>query len=200
MLAKFEFAAAAQIFGDGHRHVIGRKHDDSLDRHLDRDRLALLEEQFGRLLLGRVERDFERRVHGDLALLERIKQHVQGHHLGERCRVPQRTLVAGIQGRAGAPIDDKRGILFRIGRTARGACSAKFGTILVQESFGVMSLGVTSCRDGLGGRRHSQGGETKRHTPNNSLTHGRASRGARPKKHLRSPYSVLLKSTHLDLH
>ena len=72
-------------------------------------RLAGLESEFRRRLLGGVLGDLERRIEPDLAGFEPLEQQIKRHDLGQRRRMARRVGVRRVQHLAGVAVDDDRG-------------------------------------------------------------------------------------------
>ena len=100
---------AAEIFGDGNGGVVGRFGDDALDGVFDRDGLAGFEIELGRILVGGVLGDLERRVELDLAGIEPLEQQIERHDLGQRGRMAQRVRIRCLQHFAAIAVDHDRG-------------------------------------------------------------------------------------------
>ena len=101
---------ASDVLADGASHVVGGFRDDGLDRVLDLDRRARPEPELGWGLGGCEGGDGQRRIEVEAAALELLEQHVERHHLGDRCRMPEGILVDRMQGTAGLHVDHHGGV------------------------------------------------------------------------------------------
>ena len=100
--------AAAEIFGNDDGGVVGGSCHDALDRVFDRDGLAGLEVELGRLLFGGVFGNLQRRIELDLAGVEALEQQIERHDFGQRGRMAQRVGIGCLQYRAAIAVDDDR--------------------------------------------------------------------------------------------
>ncbi len=67
-------------------------------------------------------RDNEPLIQGDLAGLQRVKQHVEGHDLGEGGRITRFIGIAGMKYFMSIRIDHDGGVLFGVSRLGKQAC------------------------------------------------------------------------------
>ncbi len=117
--------AAAEIFGDDDGGVVGGSGDDAFDRVLDRDGLPGLEAELGRVLLGGMLGNRQRRIELDLAGVETLEQQIERHHFGQRGRMAQSVGIGRLQHRAAIAVDhdrrERRIVAFGAGVMARDA-------------------------------------------------------------------------------
>ena len=101
--------AAGQAFRHDRGYVIGRFHDQREDRLGHADTLALAQAELGVRLAGGARRDLEAVAERYIAVLDRLEQQIQGHHLGERRRVMAVVHVFLVEHGAGIAVDDHGG-------------------------------------------------------------------------------------------
>ncbi len=100
--------AAAEIFGDDDGGIVGGSGDDALDRVLDRDGLAGLEPELGRVLLRGMFGNGKRRIELEPAGVETLEQQIERHHFGQRGGVAQRVGIRRLQHCAAVAVDHDR--------------------------------------------------------------------------------------------
>ena len=148
-LGEMGFGAADRL-SDGHRNVIGAADHNGADGGIDGNGLAGTKPQLGRLLDRGVIADRQRRLHGDLAGLQRVEQQIERHHLGQRGGMTLGGFVPGVQDPPRRTVHHQGGILGRVGGAGGHAHQATVQTAQVWNRHGdmVAVLGGKSRRPG----------------------------------------------------
>ena len=101
--------AATDLLAHGGCRIIGRLDDHGEHGFTHRDRIACLDEELGRRAGGCMFRKGNRAVPAELAGLDRVQDHIDRHHLGQRCRMIELVGVFGSKHLAGSGIEEKLG-------------------------------------------------------------------------------------------
>ena len=101
--------AGGDRLGDHHGDVVGRLHDEHLQRNIEGDRAADREAELGRRLRPRLLRADDLSIGGDGARFQRLEGDVGCHQLGQRCREPLSIGILGVQDGAVVGLEDKGG-------------------------------------------------------------------------------------------
>ena len=160
--AKRLLAAAAQLLGHGHRHVVGRDHRDGVHRIVDVDRVAGAKAQLGRRLAGGARRDRDHVALVQPAGRQRLERQVERHDLGDRRRIARRVGPHLVEDLARRGVHHDRGIARLVGRHPQVRRRQGRRSVVLRDGW----------RGGYADRR-GQGGQSVRNA-SGGLVHGRA--------------------------
>ena len=129
MLAEKRDFSAAEAFSHHHGDVVGGLDGEGADRLVDRNRVAAAaaragQAQTGRRLAGSVAGSCQARVERHVTAFDRLEQHIERHHLGERRRETGFVGLVLEQHLIGARIHDDGGVTI-LSRSRRGNAQCK---------------------------------------------------------------------------
>ena len=99
------FLAAGETFSHHDAGIIARLDDDASDEVLDRDLAVDVDEHLRALGRPRLLRNMERVGELEVAPLQRVEQHVDGHQLAHRRRLELLAAELVVENRAGLVVD-----------------------------------------------------------------------------------------------
>ena len=117
-----------QMLGQGDRDVIGGADGQGLDGLVHRKRAPGRQAELRRRLAGGARRDDDPVLQRQPPRLQRLEHHIEGHDLGDRCRITRLAGLAREQEFARSRIENNRRITLRgLGARATGSAQRRRG-------------------------------------------------------------------------